>query len=468
MHTLIASFRTHIDRFWQDFDKRHGLDPLQDYQEAVRMHILFTFLCWSVMIAVIQVVQISSRTQGFPPAAIVASVVAVGITFLAFFVYRYNANNWLGAGFMAMLYAAINIGGYLNQGITAPVLPYLVAGPIFCAIIWGSVAGLAVFVLVAATITMHYYFDLYGIGVPTIYDEAEKNAVYAWVLVLTGLALMMLGLTYRQIADWAAAYLRQAQLDAEAGNRAKSEFLSNISHEMRTPLNGIVGMIKLARQSQNPADREGFLLEAEKSSDLLLTLINDLLDMSRIEIEKVEIRPHPFSVHDICQGTIKSFQHMANTRGVELVLTFNVAGDPIVYGDSFRIKQVLSNLVGNALKFTSEGVVELRVHCDPGQDIATAPVWWFEVIDTGIGIDGHHLEHVFDRFYQASSGLAKEHGGAGLGLSICHGLVTRMGGAINVDSKRGRGSRFWFSLPLPAADAMGAVGSRGAEAAAPA
>lgn len=461
MHTLIATIRKYIHAFWQDFDRRHGLDPLQDYQKTVRMHILFTFLCWSVMIAVIQVVQIKSRTQGLPPAAIVACCVAVGVLFLAYFVYRHNASSWVGAALMVMLYAAINIGGYLNQGITAPVLPYLVAGPIFCAIIWGSIAGLAAFVLVVATIAVHYYFDMYGIGVPTIYAAADKKAVYAWSLSLTGLALMMLGMTYRQIADWAAAYLRQARNDAEAGNRAKSEFLSNISHEMRTPLNGIIGMIKLARQSENPADRESFLLEAEKSSDLLLTLINDLLDMSRIEIEKVEIRPHPFSAHDICQGTIKSFQHMANTRGVELVLTFNVAGDPIIYGDSFRIKQVLSNLVGNALKFTSEGMVELRVHCDPGRDTTSAPVWWFEVIDTGIGIDGHHLDNVFDRFYQASSGLAKEHGGAGLGLSICHGLVTRMGGAIGVDSKRGRGSRFWFSVPLPAAEAMGVAPEAG-------
>lgn len=445
MRKIHERLRTKIDRFWLYFDKLHGIDPMENFHETVGVRILFAFIALAAFIGITQLAQILIHSTGFPLHAQVATFCTLSLVVVSILSYRFRYSNAFAIAIVLIVFCCINLGGYLNQGITTPMMPYLVVLPLFAGFLWGSLQALFVFLCVTAAFFIQLYFDQNQIGVTSLYTDSQKKEVFTWALVLSSAVLVIFGLIYRSVADNIAGRLQQALMDAEAGNRAKSEFLSNISHELKTPMNGIMGMIKLADQSNDPTQRKEFLAEAERSSHLLLMLINDLLDVSRLEIDKVEIRNVSFSIHEICDGVAKSFQYEASQKGLGLTLSCHSSQKDLVCGDPVRLTQVLSNLVGNAIKFTKSGTIQINVTSVEEQ----SALWRFEIIDTGMGIDSYHLDHIFDRFYQAEIGLARSYSGAGLGLAICKGLVNRMGGEIGVESSLDKGSRFWFTLPLP-------------------
>ncbi len=242
--------------------------------------------------------------------------------------------------------------------------------------------------------------------------------------------------------------LEQARNAAEHANRAKGEFLANASHEIRTHINGLLGMLSLLEDGNMEGEQLEYVEMAHTSGDVLLTLINDLLDYSKIEAGQLQIESVDFDLDRLIVEIGDLFGVRARAAGLELETEVDVGLPGKVSGDVVRIRQVLSNLVDNALKFTSEGQVTLRVTANgSAREDGGLPVR-FEVEDSGIGFEPERREQLFAPFAQADSSITRRYGGTGLGLAICAQLVRMLGGEIDVDGAPGLGTRFWFTIPL--------------------
>ncbi|WP_165235406.1 ATP-binding protein [Aquisphaera insulae] len=254
----------------------------------------------------------------------------------------------------------------------------------------------------------------------------------------------------RQAADWiertqAAEELRHAKAAAEAANRAKDEFLANVSHEIRTPFGAILGMTEFVLDTPLADDQRECLETVKSATDSLLGLIDDLLDFSRIESGKLELIPSDFSLRGALSDTVRTLIVRARSKGLELACEVQPDVPDSLVGDAGRLRQVLLNLIGNAIKFTSQGQVSVRVEGADGPAPEGKAALRFRVIDTGIGIPPDGQERIFRAFEQADSSTTRRYGGTGLGLTIAARLVGFMGGTIGVESEPGRGSSFCFT-----------------------
>ena len=238
-----------------------------------------------------------------------------------------------------------------------------------------------------------------------------------------------------------AAALRRAIAEAEAANQAKTTFLTNMSHELRTPLNGVIGVVDLLSQTDQTDHQRELTSIIQTSSDHLRRLIGDILDLSRIEAGELILNHAPMSLTDLVSDVAAVSGLMAEEKGVALRTDLAIDLPAHVTGDALRLKQVLTNLVANAVKFTEQGTVSVRVD-------RSGDSYRFAVSDTGIGFDAQLRETIFGRFQQADGTITRRYGGSGLGLAICSELVTAMGGTLDCQSEVGRGSTFWFTIPL--------------------
>ena len=257
-----------------------------------------------------------------------------------------------------------------------------------------------------------------------------------------------------------AAETRQALRQAENSNAAKSQFLANMSHEIRTPLNGVVGMIELLQLTEMSTAQRRYVETATQSSQTLLRLIDDILDLSRIEVGRLELERAPFHLPSLMHDVRVLFADQARAKGLSLWTSVPDALNVMLVGDKHRLLQVLTNLVGNALKFTAEGTITLQGSLE--QEVGNALRIRFEVSDTGIGIPASKQAMIFEAFNQADSSMTRRYGGTGLGLSIARQLCHMMDGDIGVESVVGVGSTFWFTVLLDRGRLHGTAAVRGA------
>jgi signal transduction histidine kinase len=249
----------------------------------------------------------------------------------------------------------------------------------------------------------------------------------------------------RRIEEGTAA-LEEAKSQAEAANRAKSLFLANMSHEVRTPINGIVGILKLMQAAPLDEQQLRYVNIAITASDTLLSVINDILDFSKIEAGRLELESVIFSARDLVERIAEIFAERARQKGIKLAVFAHSELPALVRGDPNRLAQVLTNLIGNAIKFTETGTVTVRAFVEAG---GTEKVTVrFTVSDTGIGISEEQKQRLFQAFSQADASTTRRYGGTGLGLAICKNIVELMDGSIGVDSVPGEGSTFWFNVKL--------------------
>ncbi len=389
------------------------------------------------------------------PAGFAGHVVVAVLALCLPLLYRRTGNFRLTANLLFLLVLcgpimlSLDLGGMEN--FTVAILS---TTPMFMVLIAGT-PGTLFRAAVALGVVYGFTFTF---GPPYAVDGVDslarmKIAVVLGATLLCAFCVALAFIQEREIEATVSKFERASE-EAQAASIAKSEFLANMSHELRTPMNGVIGMLDILLMSELEDEDREFAQTAYTSANSLLALLNDILDLSKIEAGRMELEPMPCDLRDTCGSVLSTLEAKANESRLALQLELEAEVPPVCEVDELRLRQILTNLVGNAIKFTHEGGVYLTVgrRGAPSSASSAAALVTFSVRDTGIGIEGEALERVFDKFAQADNSTTRKYGGTGLGLAITKQLAERMGGELEVESEVGVGSTFRLVLPMPIVD----------------
>jgi signal transduction histidine kinase len=354
----------------------------------------------------------------------------------------------VGHSQLAIFWALVILVAVNAGGLGAPALYLLLVAPTLATLVQGAKAGLVWAVIMLVVVAIFATLHALGISPPKQVDDDALRRGHAIVLAVMTVVLTSTAIINENLKTVAVREAETAREAAEAANRAKSSFLANMSHEIRTPMNGVLGAGALLRERDDLDDEARDLVEiVHASAEALLVIIDDVLDISRLQAGRVTLVPVSLDVQGLGQSIVNLLHPIAARAGLTLRLHAEVDDAPWLECDAGRLRQVLLNLVGNALKFTEDGEVELRISTAVVDD-DTARLT-IDVEDSGNGIGPDALSRIFERFEQVDNSSTRQHDGTGLGLAICKQLVELMGGSISVQSELGRGSTFRIELSAP-------------------
>lgn len=436
---------------WSPIDRLIGCDSSADLESTLRARLAFAF---SAMLGIMTAINTGllaiagDARPGMIWVGVAACLLALGSGWVGVLLRRPAVTMWLIAVFSILIYAA-GVAG--NRGAIPPAAAYLPCvllgfyqfwGP---RILWVGLPAVGAFFTAVFVLAARY-------DQPVVYPLNALGFAFGFACIW----LICLASVFRSVQQMAATRLQAANEsltmaldDSRAAQRAKSEFLANVGHEVRTPLNGVLGMADVMHRvgglSPDQAERLDLIRE---SGGTLLELLNEILDQSKIETGRIVAERVDFDLGKLIEKTASSWRPDAESRGLDLHLDLKALQQPVLLGDPLRIRQILNNLISNALKFTKSGHVALSAHQGPGE---TDNIWrtTIEVSDTGTGIPADKLDAIFEAFHQADASITRRYGGTGLGLSISRQLARLMDGELAVTSSPGDGSCFRLDLPLP-------------------